>query len=125
MVVGDGSGRVGHGLGKANEVPEAIRKAIDQAKKTMIEVPIIDETIPFAVTGTYGAGKVMLKPASPGTGIIAGGSVRAVIESVGISNILTKSLGSNNAHNQVKATIEALGQLKSPEEFAKLRGKQA
>lgn len=123
VVVGDGSGFVGTGLGKANEVPEAIRKAVERGKKALFKVPIVNDTIPYAVTGSYGAGKVILKPASPGTGIIAGGGVRAVVESAGIHNVLTKSLGSNNPHNVVKATIDALKKLKSPETFAQIRGK--
>jgi len=122
VVVGDGHGRVGCGLGKAKEVPEAIRKGVEQAKKSLVKVPLQGRTIPFEVLGKYGAGKVLLKPASEGTGVIAGGPVRAILESAGVGNILSKTLGSNNPHNVVKATINALGQLKSTEEMLARRG---
>ena len=121
VVVGDGNGHVGSGLGKANEVPEAIRKGIEHAKRNLIKVPIINKTIPYEVMGKFGAAKVLLKPASEGTGVIAGASVRAIAESAGIQNILTKSLGSNNPYNLIKATLEALGQLKLPEEVLEKR----
>jgi small subunit ribosomal protein S5 len=123
IVVGDSRSLVGYGLGKAKEVPEAIRKGLEQAKKNLIRVPVKDGTIPFEVTGHYGAGYVILKPASDGTGVIAGGGVRAVVEASGIQNVLTKCIGSNNPHNMVKATIEALRDLRAPEEIADRRGK--
>ena len=116
VVVGDGNGHVGSGLGKANEVPEAIRKGIEHAKRNLIKVPILNKTIPYEVLGKYGAAKVLLKPASEGTGVIAGASVRAIAESAGIQNILTKSLGSNNPYNLIKATLQAITQLNIPEE---------
>jgi small subunit ribosomal protein S5 len=123
VVVGDGQGKVGAGLGKAHEVPEAIRKAMEQAKKEMLDIPIINNTIPYAVVGEFGSGKVLLRPAAEGTGVIAGGPVRAVVEVAGIKNVLTKCLGSNNPHNAVKATMAALKQLASPEAVAQRRNK--
>lgn len=123
VVVGDGNGRVGFGLGKANEVPEAIRKAIERAKKTMLTVPLSEGTIPYAVQGRFGAGHVLLRPATDGTGVIAGGGVRAIVELAGVRNVLTKCIGSNNPHNMVKATMDALNQLRAPESIAALRGK--
>ncbi len=124
VVVGDEAGHVGVGLGKANEVPEAIRKGNDQARKNLFKVPMIGSTVPHDVTGHFGAGKVLLRPASPGTGVIAGGAVRAVVESAGISDILSKCLGSTNKYNVVHATIAALQGLRGPEVVAKARGKE-
>lgn len=122
VVVGDGNGWVGHGLGKANEVPEAIRKGVEQAKKNLTRVAVVNGTIPCEIIGRYGASKVFLKPASEGTGVIAGGAIKIVIEAAGIKNILTKCLGSHNPHNTVKATLSALKQLKMSEEVQKRLG---
>jgi small subunit ribosomal protein S5 len=122
VVVGDGNGTVGHGLGKARDVSESISKAVDDAKKNLVKVPIIKGTIPHEQKGKYGAGKVFIKPASDGTGVIAGGAMRAVLESAGVHNVLAKSQGSSNPHNVVKATIDALSKLRNPYDIAKERG---
>ncbi|HKK32963.1 MAG TPA: 30S ribosomal protein S5 [Desulfomicrobiaceae bacterium] len=124
VVVGDGNGTVGFGLGKANQVPDAIRKASDRAKKDMQKVELLDGTIPYQVLGRFGAGHVMLKPASKGTGIIAGGPVRAVMEAAGVHDILTKAIGTNNPHNVLRATFEGLRGLRGSEEVGRMRGKK-
>lgn len=122
VVVGDGNGTVGYGLGKARDVSESIAKAVDDAKKNLVKVPIHNGTIPHEVKGRYGAGKVLLKPAADGTGVIAGGAMRAVLEIAGVQNVLAKSQGSSNPHNVVKATVQGLSLLRSPQEVAKQRG---
>lgn len=123
VVVGDGAGHVGYGVGKAREVPMAIRKGIESAKKSLVKINITPTTVPHSVIGHYGAGKVLLKPAPEGTGVIAGGVVRAVVSAAGVQNVFTKSLGTTNPHNVVKATMDALLKLRNSEEVAALRGK--
>jgi small subunit ribosomal protein S5 len=124
VVVGDESGHVGFGTGKAREVPQAIKKAVEAAKKNLIRVPLIENTLPHEFIGRYGAGRVLLKPAKPGTGVIAGGAVRAVMQAVGVHDCRTKVLGSDNAHNVIRATFDGLLRMKDPFEVARLRGKQ-
>lgn len=122
VVVGDQQGRVGYGMGKAKEVPSAIRKGVEKARKTMVEIPLIGSTIPHAVLGVFGSGRVVMKPAQEGTGVIAGGPVRAVMESAGIKNVVTKSIGTANPHNVIKATFKGLALLRSREQVARVRG---
>ncbi|AFC24562.1 30S ribosomal protein S5 [Saprospira grandis] len=122
VVVGDGNGQVGHGLGKAREVSAAITKAADEAKKNLVKVPVLNGTIPHEQHGKFGAGKVLIRPAADGTGVIAGGAMRAVLEVAGVHNVLAKSLGSSNPHNVIKATIDALQKLRTPAQVAKTRG---
>ena len=124
VVVGDGKGNVGFGLGKAQEVPEALRKASERARKTMVAIPLVEGTLPYEVLGKFGAGSVMLKPASRGTGIIAGGAVRAVMEAAGVSDVLAKAIGTNNPHNVLRATIAGLTSLRSAEAVSEIRGKK-
>ena len=124
VVVGDGKGGVGYGLGKAQEVPEALRKATEHARKNMVKVPLIEGTLPYEILGEFGAGRVMLKPASEGTGIIAGGAVRAVMEAVGVRDVLAKAIGTNNPHNVLRATMQGLISLRSADEVSELRGKK-
>jgi len=125
VVVGDGKGHVGYGLGKAKEVPSAIAKGVERAKRKLFWVPLKGTTVPHTVTGHFGAGRVLLRPASPGTGVIAGGAVRAVMESAGVADILTKCLGTDNPHNVVRATFDGLAKLKDPQALARLRGKES
>ena len=124
MVVGDGKGGVGYGLGKAQEVPEALRKATERARKNRVQIPLVEGTLPYEVLGRFGAGRVMLKPASEGTGIIAGGAVRAVMEAVGVHDVLAKTIGTNNPHNVLRATMQGLISLRSADEVSELRGKK-
>ena len=124
VVVGDGNGSVVFGLGKAQEVPEALRKASERARKSMVKVPLVDGTLPYEVLGRFGAGRVLLKPASRGTGVIAGGAVRAVMEAVGVTDVLSKAIGTNNSHNVLRATMEGLTSLRSAEQVSEIRGKK-
>ena len=124
VVVGDGKGSVGYGLGKAQEVPEALRKATERARKSMVSIPLVEGTLPYEILGEFGAGRVMLKPASRGTGIIAGGAVRAVMEAVGVSDVLAKAIGTSNPHNVLRATMDGLVSLRSAEAVSNIRGKK-